>query len=90
MAAILSTAGDASARDPAYHAAAVTPDDSNDLANVTTSIYIGGGSGAMKVTMAGGEVVTYAGLITGTRYWMRVARIWSGGTTATNIIAEWR
>ncbi len=89
MAAILSTAGDASARDPAYHAAAVNPDDSNDLANVTTSIYIGG-AGAMKVTMAGGEVVTYSGLLVGVRYWMRVSRIWSGGTTATNIIAEWR
>lgn len=89
MAANLATAGNASAIDPAYHAVAVTPSDTVDLTHVTTSVYIGG-AGSMQVTMVGGETVTYAGLLAGTRYGLRVSRIWAASTSATNIIAEWR
>ncbi len=89
MPAILSTAGDARAIDPAYHAVAVTPSDTVDLTNVTTSIYVGG-AGTMKVTTAGGDTVTYTGLLAGYQYRIRASRIWAGGTSATNIIAEWR
>lgn len=89
MAALIATAGNASASDPPYHAVAVTPSDSTDLVHATTSVYIGTG-GNMQVTMLGGETVTYVGLLSGTRYGMRVTRIWSTLTSATGLVAEWR
>ena len=69
-------------------AAAVTPHDSNDLAQDVT-LYIGGaGSNALKVTTAGGQDIAFAGVTVG---WfpLRVRRVWSTGTDVTAIIAVW-
>jgi hypothetical protein len=76
---------------PAQHAALVTPDDSNDLANFTRAVYIGSVSGgaAMKVTTVGGETLLLSGLLAGHVYPIRVKRIWSTTTTATLIVALW-
>lgn len=73
---------------PAEHAAAVTPNDGADLATSARSLYIGG-AGAVKVTTVGGEAVTFAAVPVGTVLPVRAARVWSTGTTATNIIAIW-
>ena len=70
---------------PAFGAAAVTPNDSTDIA-VCRSVYIGG-AGNMKATMADDSVVTFTGLLVGAVYPFQVKRVWSTGTTATLIIA---
>jgi len=74
--------GNPRASDPAHYAAAVTPSDTADLASASTAIFIGGG-GNLRVTMLGGGIVTFAGLPIG---WhpIRVTRVWSTSTTATN------
>jgi hypothetical protein len=89
MPAYLSTAGNANARDPASEGAAVTPSDTVDLAKVTTALYIGG-AGAVSVTMVGGQHITFAAVPVGTYLPIRVSRVWSTGTAATNILALWR
>jgi hypothetical protein len=73
---------------PYTHLAAVTPNDSTDLTNVTRGIFVGG-AGALKVTTVGGESVTLTGVAAGSVLRIRATRIWSTGTTATTIAALW-
>jgi hypothetical protein len=71
---------------PAHHAAAVTPHDSTDIAE-TRGLYVGV-SGDVKVDMAsGGSAVTFSALAAGYVHPLRVTRVYSTGTTATNIVA---
>jgi hypothetical protein len=79
--------GDPRASDPAHHAVAVAPSNTDDLPAASTSIYVGV-SGNLKVTMLGGEILTFSNVPVG---WhpIRVTRVWAS-TTATNIIAVWR
>lgn len=81
----------------AYRAADVTPNDSADIPSVSTQdgsgnngcvLYIGG-AGNIKVTTAGGDTVTFTGLLAGMFLPVQVLRVWSTDTTATNIIALW-
>jgi hypothetical protein len=54
---------------------------------LTRAIFIGGG-GTLKVTMADGNTVTFTSLTTAYPVFpIRVIRVWSTGTTATNIVA---
>lgn len=87
MTQITGTIGDPRASDPAYHPVAVVPSDTAELPAASTSIYVGG-SGSLKVTMLGREILTFANVSVG---WhpIRVTRVWTG-TTATNIVAVWR
>lgn len=74
-------------RDGPYdRAAAVTPDDNADLADVASALLVGGAGNAAVVT-AGGDAVTLTGLLAGHVYRVRVKRVKSTGTTATNIVA---
>ena len=73
---------------PYEHAAAVTPNDSVDLANATRGIFVGG-AGNLAVITLGGETVTLTGVTAGSMLRLRVSRIKSTGTTATNIMALW-
>lgn len=68
-------------------AAAVTPNDSVDLAEPSV-IYVGGfgTTGAVKVTTAQGTDVTFLGVPAGFVIPVQVRRVWSTGTTATNIV----
>ena len=76
-------------------AAAVSPNDSIDLANPTegSGLTLGaralwvGEAGDVKVTTAGGNTVTLAGVAAGTILPVRVTRVWSSGTTADSIVA---
>lgn len=72
---------------PITGAAAVTPNDATDLSEVTLALYIGT-AGTLKVTMFDGSVVSYAAIAAG-RHPMRVKRVWSTGTSATGIVAEY-
>lgn len=79
--------GNPRASDPAHHAVAVTPSDTNDFPAASTAIFVGG-SGNLKVTMLGGEILAFNNVPVGWHS-IRVTRVWAS-TTATNIIAVWR
>lgn len=73
---------------PYGHAAAVTPHDTNELSNVTRAIYVGG-AGNLKVTTVNGEDVTFNSVPAGTVLRIRTKKVFSTGSTATNIVAIW-
>jgi hypothetical protein len=70
---------------PAEDAFAITASDSTDLTKSTRSIYVGG-SGNIKLTTVDGSTVTFNGAIAGSILPIRAKRIFSTGTTATNLI----
>lgn len=72
---------------PVTGAATVAPNDAADLPEVTLSLYVGT-AGALKVTMFDGSVVTYPAIAAG-RHHLRVKRVWSTGTSASGIVAEY-
>lgn len=72
---------------PATVAEAITPADSADLSWPTRAIYLGS-AGDVKVQMhGGGEIVTFSGLLAGQLYPFGVTKVFSGGTTASSIVA---
>ena len=71
---------------PIENGFAVTPADGADQAQVCRAIWIGG-SGDLKVTTRGGDTFTLVGVPAGTLLPLRATRIWSTGTTATNLVA---
>jgi hypothetical protein len=74
----------AAATAPAGYGVAVTPSDSVSIP-MTRALYVGGG-GNIKVTDINSDI-TYANLSAGSVLPIQVSKIWSAGTTATNIIA---
>lgn len=73
---------------PSKHAAAVTPSNSTDLEYASRALYVGS-SGNVQITTVGGETVMLANINAGSLVPIRVSRVWSTGTTATNILALW-
>ena len=76
-------------RNNAKNGFSVTPDDSNDISNVSNGIYLGG-EGDLQVTlenMEDEESITFTGMKAGIFYHLRVKRVWATNTTATDIIA---
>ena len=84
--ALCSVNGESSPR----HFAIVTPDDANDLPTVCRCFSFGT-AGALKVTTAGGETVVIPSGQFAAGQWHsgQFARIWSTGTTATDIMVGW-
>lgn len=70
---------------PAQRAEAVTPADSTDLSAPARGFYVGG-AGNVKVTMVGGVDVTFTGMLAGVHYPYAITKVFSGDTTASNII----
>lgn len=52
---------------------------------MTRGVYIGGGAN-LRVQMASGAIVTFTALATGVVHPLRIVRVYSSGTTATNIV----
>jgi hypothetical protein len=69
---------------PARDAFAITPNDSTDLAVSTRALYVGG-TGNVKVDTVAGTTVTFTAVPVGILP-VRVRRVHSTGTTATNIV----
>jgi len=73
-------------------AAAVTPSDTVNIPSVSGGdnngcvLYVGG-AGNLKVRTVGGDEVTFVGVNTGTFLPVQVVRVFSTGTSATNILA---
>lgn len=71
--------------DPAKQGIAITPSDSTSFSfGYTRGIYVGG-AGNLSVEMANGTVVFYS-VNAGTVLPLRVTRVNSTGTTATNLV----
>ena len=70
---------------PAERAFAITGNDSTDLTVTPRAIYVGG-AGNIKVTTIGGDTVTFSGALAGTIIPVRVTRVFSTDTTATNLL----
>lgn len=73
---------------PARNAAAVTPDNNNDLGFVTRGIIVGG-NGNVSVNMSGSGAAIVIAMTAGTLYPIAVSRVLSTGTSATGIVAVW-
>ncbi len=82
----------------AYRAADVTPSDTVDIPSISTDpgasknngcVLFVGGAGNLKVRTVGGDDVTFNGINTGAFIPVQVVRVFSTGTSATNIIALW-
>ena len=72
---------------PYFSAVAVTPSDSADLAKAPTRALYIGVTGDVKVDMMNGETaVLFKAVPVGPLY-IRAVRVYSTGTTATNILA---
>lgn len=76
-------------------AAAVTPSNTADIPyvgggdiNWPCVLFIGG-AGNLRVLTAGGDDVTFTGVLAGSFLPVQVTRVFSTGTTATNIVALW-
>lgn len=69
---------------PATHGFAITPHDSNELAEVTRAIFVATG-GAVAVQMASGSAVTFASVPSGTLLPIRVCKVLLA-TTATGLV----
>ena len=65
-------------------AEAVTPNDSTNL-SAPSVVYVGT-SGNVKVTTAAGDDVTFTNIQSGGVIPVRVKRVWSTGTTASNMV----
>lgn len=67
---------------------AITPDDDNDLAQITRAIFVQGDADLvdLKVTMVDGSVVTFLGLASGVAHPLQVRRVWENGTSAEGIV----
>ena len=81
----------------ARRAAAVTPSDTANIPSVSSEdgsgnngcvLYVGS-AGDVKVLTVGGDEVTFTGIQDGTFIPVQVLRVYSTGTTATNIVALW-
>jgi len=70
---------------PADGAASVTPNDGADLAFVARALYVGG-TGNIKIDTPNGDTVTFNAVPVGVLP-VRANKVYSTGTTATNIVA---
>lgn len=70
---------------PAERAVSITPSDATDF-KPTRGIYVGA-AGDVAVDMADGTAVTFTELSAGVVHPLSVKRVYSTGTTATNILA---
>lgn len=72
---------------PARNASAVTPHDTNALANVSKGLYVGG-AGNIACRLADDSAdVTFTGIPAGTVLPIRVSHVRSTSTTATSIVS---
>lgn len=72
---------------PASRAVAITPDDSNDLADRARGIYVGGTGDVSVILAEDSTAVLFVGLAAGVVHPISAIRIRATGTTATSIVA---
>lgn len=75
----------ASGETPFTHAFAIAPSNTADLPNVIRQLYVGVG-GNVRIDTLQGETVDFIGVLAGTLYDIQAKKVWSTGTTATNMV----
>lgn len=71
---------------PGKGAVAVVPHNTNKLTSASRALWVGS-AGNLTVLMEGGQTVTFSGVPGGSWMPIRVQRVNSTGTTASNIVA---
>ncbi|MEM6907166.1 MAG: hypothetical protein AAF494_00685 [Pseudomonadota bacterium] len=71
---------------PASDLFEISPDDTNDLSNVTKALYVGGAGDILLRAVGGSADVTLANVPAGSIVPVRVKAVRETGTTATNIV----
>lgn len=71
---------------PATRGAAITPNDSADLAFATRAVYVGGAGNIAAILQGDTVAVTFTGVVAGSILPIRVARVLATGTTATALV----
>jgi hypothetical protein len=71
---------------PAISAFAVTPSDTDELAKVTRGLYVGVAGDVVAVLIGDSASVTFKALAAGVVHPLRVRKVLSTGTTATNLL----
>ena len=75
---------------PATKAIAITPSDSADFPapdTYTKGLYVGGDGDVKVLLVEDTTAVTFVGMKAGSVYPLKIKRVYSTGTTATNLIA---
>jgi hypothetical protein len=75
------------ASDPANGAAVITPNNSADLTVYARAIYVGVGGNITVDMTDSGTNITFLAVPQGTILPIQVKRVYSTGTTATNLVA---
>lgn len=70
---------------PLRHAISITPSDGSNLSHACRALYVGV-SGDVAVTTVDGDTVTLVGLAAGSFHPIHVIKVFSTGTTATDIV----
>lgn len=70
---------------PAQDAESITPSDTGAIASAR-GLFVGTG-GDVKVDMEAGTTITFSNVISGTLLPVKAIRVYSTGTTASNIVA---
>ena len=70
---------------PASKGFAITPSDTENLRYITRAIYVGG-SGNIAFRTDAGDILAFAGAVVGTVLPIRANKVYSTGTTATNLV----
>lgn len=73
-------------QDPASRAFAITKSDTVDCSEVTRAVYVGGAGDLTVVMAGGGAAVTFVGVPAGTLLPIRISRLKSTGTDATDVL----
>lgn len=73
---------------PAIDGNMIVPSDGADLPHVTRAVYVGT-SGQIQAELVSGATVSFASVPAGTMLPLRLRKILSTGTTATNLVALW-
>lgn len=71
--------------DPADGVFIITPSDTENLTQATRGLYVGV-AGDVKVDMASGDTITFKTLSAGIIHPLRVRKVYSTGTNATDIL----
>lgn len=71
---------------PGTHAFAIVPSDSADLPMVTRGVYVGQAGDLSAILNDDDAPVTFAGLLTGVLYLLRLRRVLATGTTSGALV----
>jgi len=70
---------------PATRPETITPSDAVELIRATRALYVGQ-TGNVRVKTTSGDIITFANMLGGILYPVRVVQVFSTGTTASDLV----